>query len=56
MEDTQHINPGPEFQVAAFFIREEDKTLEPELYSFEIRSEMKFCRADLYLGAPSHCC
>lgn len=56
MENTQHINPDPEFQVTAFLIRDGDKTVEPGLYSFEIRSEIKFCRAGLYLEAPGHCC
>lgn len=54
MEDIQHINPDPDFQVTAFFIKEEDKTLRPGLYSFEIRSEFKFCRAGLYLETPTH--
>lgn len=54
MEDIQHINPDPDFQVTAFFIKEEDKTLRPGLYSFEIRSEFKFCSAGLYLETPTH--
>lgn len=52
-EDIQHVNPDPEFQVTAFFMKKEDKTLGPGLYSFEIRSEFKFCRAGLYLETPT---
>lgn len=54
MEDIQHTNPDPGFQVTAFFIREEDKALGPGLYSFEIRSEFRFCRVGLYLETPTH--
>lgn len=42
MEDIQHRHPDPDCQVAAFLIREEDKTLGPGLYSSEIRSEFQF--------------